>query len=181
MSLHLILGPMFSGKSTRLINHIRTFTMLEYTVFIIKPDIDKRYTTLPEICTHDQMKHNCHMVPMDAYESILDTPEYKKANVVMIEEGQFFVHIYKLVRHMLDIDKKRIFVTALNGDSQRELFGDIYKLLPLCHTMELLQALCMQCKDGTPAVYSKRKLNFDQQIQVAGNDVYEAVCGKHFI
>ena len=50
--LHLILGPMFSGKSTRLIYHIRQFKTLDYPLCIVKPDIDKRYSS-NEICTHN--------------------------------------------------------------------------------------------------------------------------------
>jgi thymidine kinase len=117
--------------------------------------------------------------PVDTCDAIWELPEYKEAAVVMIEEGQFFNHVYDMVYKMMD-HQKRVYITALNGDSERRLFGDIYRLLPLCHSIEWLTALCMQCKDGTPAVYSKRKVRLTEQIKVAGHDVYEAVCGKHF-
>jgi thymidine kinase len=181
MSLHLILGPMFSGKSTRLIQHIRTFTTLEYTICTIKPDIDTRYTTTNELCTHNQEKESCLVLPIDGLASVCQLPAYTEAKVVMIEEGQFFTHIYDVVRHMMDVDKKHIYISALNGDSERALFGDIYKLLPLCSHIEWLTALCKSCKDGTPGVYSKRKTRNESQIQVASSDVYEAVCLTHYI
>ena len=181
MSLHLILGPMFSGKSTRLIQHIRSFKTLEYHICIIKPSIDTRYTTSPELCTHNHETESCLVLPTDGLASVFQLPMYQQAEVVMIEEGQFFTDLYPLVKHMLDIDRKRIYISALNGDSERQLFGDIYKLLPLCHDMEWMTALCKLCKNGTPGVYSKRNEKNDTQIQVASGDVYEAVCLKHYL
>ena len=179
MSLHLILGPMFSGKSTRLIQHIRRCKTLSANICIIKPDIDQRYTTSSELCTHDKLTESCLSLHIDACDMIWDLPEYKAASVVMIEEGQFFTHVYDMVHTMME-HNKRIYVTALNGDSERRLFGEIYRLLPLCHSIEWMTALCIQCKDGTPAVYSKRKVVLGEQIKVAGSDVYEAVCGRHY-
>lgn len=179
MSLHLILGPMFSGKSTRLIQHIRSFKTLGTNICIIKPNIDQRYTSSSELCTHDKLTESCISLPIDARDAIWELPEYKAASVVMIEEGQFFKNVYDMVYTMME-HEKRVYVTALNGDSERRLFGDIYRLLPLCHSIEWMTALCIQCKDGTPAVYSKRKVLLEDQIKVAGSDVYEAVCGKHF-
>lgn len=180
MSLHLILGPMFSGKSTRLIEHIRAFKTLDYPMMVVKPDIDRRYTETNDICTHNQDKEECYTVPIHDLETILDRHEFKKAKVVMIEEGQFFSNLYKTVLRMLDDEKKHIYITALNGDSQRKLFGEIYLLLPLCTKIEWLQALCIRCKNGTPAIYSKRTSDSSEQIVVGSQDKYEAVCFEHY-
>lgn len=179
-SLHMILGPMFSGKSTRLIEHIRAYKTLDYPMMVIKPDIDQRYTKENVICTHNKDTETCFMIAMDQLETVFDMREFQKARVIMIEEAQFFTNLYKCVHRMLDNYGMQIYLTALNGDSKRELFGEVHLLLPLCHDMEWLKALCIRCKDGTPAVYSKRTSNDDQQIVVAGKDQYEAVCQKHY-
>lgn len=178
--LHLILGPMFSGKSTRLIYHIRQFKTLDYPLCIVKPDIDKRYSS-NEICTHNLDKEPCQVLETDSLALIFHLPEYQKAKVVMIEEAQFFINIVSIIQTMLDVDKKIIYVTALNGDSNRKVFGDIPNLLPLCYHIEFLHALCQRCKDGTPAIYSKRNIEDENQIKVAGKDIYEAVCLNHFL
>lgn len=181
MSLHLILGPMFSGKSTRLIQKIRSFKTLEYNICIIKPSIDTRYTTSDELCTHNHEKESCLVLPVDCLASVFQLPVYKQADVVMIEEGQFFSDLHPLVLHMMDMDHKHIYISALNGDSERKLFGEIHLLLPLCHEIEWLTALCKSCKDGTPGVYSKRNVKGVDQVKVAAGDVYEAVCLKHYL
>jgi thymidine kinase len=180
MSLHLILGPMFSGKSTRLIEHIRSFRTLDYSMMVIKPDIDRRYTDDSSICTHNQDKESCHMVEINKLHEILDTPMFTKAKVIMIEEGQFFQSLYETVSTMLITHKKHIYISALNGDSKRQLFGEIYLLLPLCTNVEWLQALCIRCKDGTKAIYSKRISHSDEQIVVGSTEQYEAVCFNHY-
>jgi len=180
MSLHLILGPMFSGKSTRLIQHIRLFRTLRYNIVIIKPDIDKRYSDT-SICTHNQDMETCIAIPVDHISNVIETEEYKNADIIMIEEGQFFINLYKNVKHMLDVDKKNIYIAALNGDSNRNLFGEIYMLLPLCHDIEWLTSLCIRCKNGTHAIYSKKMDNNTEQILIASNDKYEAVCLTHYL
>jgi len=172
---------MFSGKSTRLIQHIRAFKTLEYKICCVKPDIDIRYTKDSELCTHNQDKEECMMLPVNGLSAILDHPDFKTAQVVMIEEGQFFNCLFDVVVHMMDVCKKKVYISSLNGDSNRQLFGEIYKLLPYCHHIEWLSALCKSCKDGTPGVYSKRKQQSDQQVQVASGDVYEAVCLMHYL
>ncbi len=98
----------------------------------------------------------------------------------MIEEGQFFTNIYSVVKKMLDENHKIIYIAALNGDSNRELFGEMYKLIPIASDIKFLKALCIDCKDGTPAIYSKRISEDKNQVLVASSDAYKAVCYKHY-
>ena len=106
--------------------------------------------------------------------------DYITSKIIIIEEGQFFTNLYEIVKKMSDVDKKIVHVTALNGDSNRELFGDIYKLLPLCDNIEFMQSLCMKCSDGTLEVYSKRNSNDHNQVCVGNASVYQAVCREHY-
>ena len=81
---------------------------------------------------------------------------------------------------MTDVDKKIVWVSALNGDSKRELFGEIYRMIPLADNIEFLQALCIQCRDGTPGIYSKRLIESEKQL-IVGSTEYNAVCRKHYL
>jgi thymidine kinase len=179
IGLNLILGPMFSGKSTRLIQYIRKYKTLGYSIFCAKPSIDNRYDE-NHICTHNLEKESCSTFDIDKLDKIFDNQEYQAAKVIMIEEGQFFKNIYTISKRMLDEDHKIIYISALNGDSNRELFGEIYKLLPLASNIKFLKALCMDCKDGSLAMYSKRNSEIKDQIVVASGDVYKAVCYYHY-
>lgn len=180
--LNLIIGPMFSGKSTRLIHYIRKYKTLNFPMMVIKPSIDTRYTDSSEICTHNFEKESCISYGVDSLKEIFTDEHYESSKIIIIEEGQFFSSLYDHVKQMTDIDKKIVYVTALNGDSNRQLFGDVYKLLPLCDNIEFMQALCIQCSDGTFGIYSKRydeKASKDQ-VCVAGSSVYHAVCREHY-
>ena len=53
--LELIIGPMFSGKSSRLIQIIRKYKVLNKSILVIKPIIDNRYSHNSHIITHDQV------------------------------------------------------------------------------------------------------------------------------
>ena len=177
--LCLIIGPMFSGKSTKLIQYIKKYKTLNKKMIVIKPSLDNRYTESSNICTHDMEKKNCIMVDKDRLSSIFIDNNYSHSEIIMIEEGQFFSNLYLIIKQML-IDNKTIYISALNGDSNQELFGDIYKLIPICDNIEFLQALCLDCSDGTPAIFSKRLSSNLEQILVAGATEYKAVCRFHF-
>lgn len=181
MSLHLILGPMFSKKSKRLLEYIRESKIVEYDVMSIKPSNDIRYTDKHVICTHDKETEPCHMVPINQLESIYELEEFKKAKIIFIEEGQFFKGLYEAVMYMMDKCNKKIYISALNGDSQRKPFGEINQLLSLAHHIEWMTALCIKCKDGTKGIYSKAKIVLADQIHVGSAEEYDAVCLKHYL
>jgi thymidine kinase len=192
--LIMIIGPMFSEKTTRLIQYINKYRTLGIKQLIVKPSIDTRYTKNSELCSHNMETENCVTFKIDKLNEIFINDEYKDASVIIIDEGQFFANIYEIVKYMVEYDHKKVYIAALNGDFNRELFGDIYKLLPLCNNIEFLTALCTECKDGTPAIFSKRIIrdestnleqNLEQvqvqvQVQVAGSDKYNAVCRYHY-
>ena len=50
--LELIIGPMFSGKSTELIRQIKKFKAINKKILVIKPKIDDRYAQL-KIVSHN--------------------------------------------------------------------------------------------------------------------------------
>ena len=178
--LMLILGPMFSGKSTKLIQFINKYKTLNKKMLIIKPSIDNRYTTSSNICTHDMQTQSCKCIDHDKLNYIFSEDEYNNSQIIIIEEGQFFENLFEIINQMLT-NKKTIFISALNGDSNQQLFGEIYKLIPICDNIEFLQALCLDCSDGTPAIFSKRLNNNNtDQVLVAGANEYKAVCRYHF-
>ena len=47
--LEIILGPMFSGKSSRLIQISKKYKTLNQKILIVKPIIDNRYSQKSEI------------------------------------------------------------------------------------------------------------------------------------
>ena len=174
--LELFIGPMFSGKTSKLVELYKQCTFCSIPVLVINHASDTRYDdTL--LSTHDQLKIECEqMQTLDDLWTV-DTPlskKYSNAQVVLINEGQFFEDLYGSVVKML-ADGKKVYVAGLDGDFQRKKFGAILDLIPLCDKVTKLVSLCSLCKNGTPAIFSKR-LTDDKEQTVVGSANYAPVC-----
>ena len=177
-SLHLLVGPMFSGKTTRIIQIYKTRSYIGKRVAVINYSEDKRYHETM-LSTHDKTMIPCMQTttlseiwrdPTHLYHDAL-----KNADTVLINEGQFFKDLYDIVLEMVEFYKKEVFICGLDGDFKRQLFGSILQLIPYCDTIEKLNSLCAECRDGTPAIFSHRKTEETEQI-VIGVDNYVPLC-----
>jgi unsaturated rhamnogalacturonyl hydrolase len=102
-------------------------------------------------------------------------------DVIIVEELQFFEDAYENIINWCDIKGKIIICAGLDGDFLRNPFGDVLKLIPYANKVEKLSALCKKCGDGTPAHFSKRIIDDSNKKLVGSDDIYEAVCRKHFL
>jgi thymidine kinase len=100
--------------------------------------------------------------------------DLKKANVILINEGQFFPDLYEVVTNMLQ-NGKTIYISGLDGDFERKKFGQMLDLIPLCDKVSKLTSLCSLCKNGTPGIFSMR-LTKETEQTVVGSDNYIPVC-----
>jgi len=178
--LKLIIGPMFSGKSTKLIELIRKYKTIGYKILTIKNSLDTRYSNVSQIISHNKDSEPCLSITYlnDIFTNIVFKKKYDESQVIFIEEAQFFTYLDEFVTRALD-DKKTIFVVGLNGDSNQNNFGEIHKLLPKCNDIELLKAYCKVCNDETPAEFSKRIIKTNNQVYVGNDNEYMPVCRKH--
>ena len=179
MSLELILGPMFAGKTSALQSIIRRHEALGLSCVAYKPKIDDRYGADEFLYNHDKVKVAAH--PTQTLLQNLDTPEYKEARLVIIEEGQFFTDLVSFVLHAVETDTKHIVVAGLDGDRYRQPFGDLLKLVPLADRIHKLTSFCKLCADGTPALFTYGRPATESTVHVGGADVYMPVCRKHYI
>lgn len=183
--LDIIVGPMFAGKSCELIKRIRSLKVLQKKFIVIKPKIDNRYEE-NMIVSHSFEKENCLILNKlsDIYseEIFLDT-----IYTIFIDEGQFFDDLKEVVLNLVDNLNINVVITGLDGDFNRNKFGQILDLGSYADSIIKLNALCMKCMDGTPAPFTK-KINSpkgtgykDQIIEIGAGDIYESVCRKHYL
>jgi thymidine kinase len=177
-SITLIIGCMFSGKSTEIMRLIKRYKVLKKKILIINHKSDQRYAT-DSISTHDQQQIECEMV--DSLMPIKQTEKYRESHVIVIEEAQFFTDLFDFTTGAADNDHKTVIVAGLSGDFNRNPFGDIQRLIPHAENITKLSALCVKCGDGTLAHFSKRidVTNQDQTL-VGTTSEYIAVCRKHY-
>jgi len=171
--LELIIGPMFSGKTSRLIQIKQKYTVLNKKILTLKPIIDNRYSQQSVIVTHDQNRSEC--VSRFKLSEVYDIDTY---DVIIIEEGQFFSDLFEKVVEWSKT--KRVYVAGLNGDANKNLFGDMHKLISHADNIVFLTALCKICNDGTPAVFTKKMIPDNKIVDVGGAEMYQAVCRTHY-
>lgn len=186
--LEIILGPMFSGKTSRLVEVYKQCQFCNIKVTVINHSIDNRYDD-ELLSTHDKIKIPCIKTNklMDLWvdyinleENIQDVPRVKDkfkirtSSVILINEGQFFPDLEEFVKLLLN-DNKKIYVCGLDGDFERKKFGQILDIIPLCDKVYKLTSLCSLCKNGTKGIFSMRLTNEKEQT-VVGSENYIPVC-----
>ena len=90
--IELILGPMFSGKSTRLIGLIRKYTYKAKKTIMIKFFADKRYSDKSEVVTHDLLKYDS----IDWKKIGEHFDNIKNYDVISFDEEQFFPDLVEI-------------------------------------------------------------------------------------
>ena len=173
--LELIIGPMFSGKSTELIRRIRRLKVIGSSVLVVKPIIDNRYIS-NKITTHNYESVECMVL-----ENLKDISDdiVKQYNTIVIDEGQFFNDLKDMVLRWLDFNIN-IIIGGLDGDFQRNPIGQILDLIPYSDKCTKVNSLCSVCKDGTEAPFTKRTIESTDKVLVGGAESYIPVCRKHW-
>ena len=167
--LELILGCMFSGKTSALEKIYKQHSICGIECIAINYHEDKRYSDTM-ISTHDKTTIPC--IFSEKLDDITDSiSEYQ---VVLINEGQFFHDLVPWVEARLK-EKKSIYVCGLDGDFQKNKFGTILDLIPKADMYTKLTALCANCKSGARAPFTFRKSDSKQQTLI-GSDEYIPVC-----
>ena len=176
-SLKLIIGPMFSGKSSELIKEIRKLKVINSKYIVIKPVIDNRYK-LNYIVSHDKESEEC--IVTDDLNKINDV-DIEKFNTIIIDEGQFLKNLKEKVLYWVEKLNKNVIIGGLDGDFKRNPIGEILELIPFCDTIKKINSLCVHCKDGTPALFSHRITNDLDQVVVGSSDIYIPLCRYHYL
>lgn len=172
--LELFIGPMYSGKTTQIVQLYKKFKFIGKKIIVINYVGDTRYNesnTDSNLYTHDKIKIPC-ISTNTLYEISNNINDY---DIILINEGQFFVDLFDQVISFVETYHKQVYICGLDGDFRRKEFGDILKLIPYSDKVTKLQALCADCKNGNYASFSHRIINNDSQILI-GSDIYKPLC-----
>ena len=165
----LILGPMFSGKSTRLIEVIRKYTYKAKKTIMVKFYADQRYSDKSEVVTHDLIKYDS----IDC-KNLRDSMEtLKKYDVIGIDEGQFFPDLVEVCEELASL-KKTVIIAALNGDFRMEPFPVISKIISKADKIKLLKAYCFNCHKD--ARFSLRIVQSNETVLIGAGEAYKPAC-----
>lgn len=169
-SLEVITGPMFSGKTTTLIDRVNTYQKEGLKVLCLKPAIDQRYSE-SEIVTHNKEAVEAKVVTS---KEDLEVIKDSLPDVLAIDEIQFFgEYIIDFTTELLQ-QGVRVVVTGLNKDYQTKEFERTSQFMEKADHVEMLHGECHQC--GDRSIYTYRKSSSGGQVLVGGHDLYESRC-----
>jgi len=180
--LKLYVGPMFSGKSTKLLQQIDRYKIAKKNVLSFKPTMDTRYSKDGFIVTHNDIHVACHIV--NKGQDIIDIFEKEndknKVDVIAIDEAFMIEDIAQSVLDIFYRHKITVLVSSIDMSASRMQFQDISSLLSHATHIKKCKAVCTTC--GEDASYTLRKFSINNdagQIRVGGSDLYEPRCLKH--
>lgn len=175
--LEMIIGPMFSGKTTELINKIREFKENNKKLLILKSKIDDRYT-LDKIVSHSFEMEDCVIIAKleEIEDNIINQYE-----IVIIDEAQFIPDLKKMITRWVDNYPIHFIIAGLDGDYQRNPIGDILSLISHADIIHKYTSKCNLCKNDTSALFTFRMINLSDTILVGGRESYMPLCRDHYI
>ena len=177
-SIELIIGCMFSGKTTKLINIIKRYQSIGQSVMVVNYKDDRRYGD-NKVISHDQSGVDSinieHLIELKSNWLQL----YQECSIICINEAQFFPNLKRYCLEFCNMDHKKVILCGLDGDFQQEPFGELLNLIPHAEEVTRLHALCRICNNGTKAFFTKRTIASKEKILIGGEDQYIPVCRYH--
>ena len=171
-----ICGPMFAGKSTRLINEGERYAKAKQKVVYLKPSTDTRYS-VDEIVTHDKVKVPASLIT----NTLKDRYVVERADVVLIDEVQFMEE--HLVQEVLDLvnEGKTVIVAGLDTDYLGQPFPVVKELMPYSDEVVKIKGICRCAKESTMTSLKKEVREQVKGIfNLGSDDQYEALCRQCF-
>ena len=182
--LILITGPMFSGKTSRLIELLEREILAGRNTLLFKPEIDKRYDTT-FVTTHKGMRLPAIVLNTDN-DGVKKMYELSKnVDVIGIDEAQFWNHdsILPEIADRIASEDKIVYVAALNKNHTGTPFKTSMEIIARADQVYSLTAVC--AKSGEDATFTQRVMNgkevFGEQIKIGGVESYEPRCRKCFV
>ena len=171
--IEVVVGSMFSGKTEELIRRLRRATIARQRVALFKPAIDTRYDA------HDVVSHDATAMPS----TVITAPEQMlllvgDADVVGIDEAQFFGPELVAVVETLARDGRRVVVAGLDQDFRGRPFEPVPQLMAVAEHVSKLHAVCVRC--GAPANHSQRIVAGGGRVLLGEKDAYEPRCRTCF-
>lgn len=187
-SNHLFLLGDFTvtHNSSELLSRLNRFNELGFKALYINHSADCRDE---KFSTHNTTLKNSKdqklkMLSISSLQSI-NTSDIEDISVIGIDESQFFSDL-SIVKNWVEKLNKKVIISGLDGDYNRQKFGSILDLIPLSDTIIKLDALCELCAKSkilnkalfTHYLLDKKDSN---NIDIGAKDKYIALCRKHYI
>lgn len=173
-TFNLILGSMWSGKTSELVNRYKRHTIGDRNCLMIKYKNDTRYDN-EMVVTHDKIKVQAFVCEF-LYEADHLVDDF---DVICVDEIQFYKDANIFVDKWANMGKI-VEACGLNGTFNRKEFPMISKLIPLAENVSFLKAVCKET--GEDAIFSNINVTVDNNVTevIGGSELYNAVDRKTY-
>lgn len=178
--LYVYTGPMYAGKTTKLLTVLYKYSLQNYKMVKITHESDVReceytseFTTSHNKDLSDNIQ-NLELVKLNHLKSF-DISNY---DIIGIDEAQWFSDLYETISLWVKMNKLIICV-GLDGDFNQNMFGDLYKLLPLSSKFKKLSSICNGCSGKGSFTLLKNTEDCkkaENSKLVGGKDIYQSYC-----
>ena len=182
--LIVITGPMFAGKTTRLIEELKR-EALNRKVILFKSQMDNRKSAA-DVVTHDGISMPAVVLPNGEECTKVLRQAAREYEVIGIDEGQFWKaspRFPETLEEIVSKNSRTVYVALLNKRADGKPFDISMKLLPLADKVYSLEAKCSKCAGA--ATLTQRLVDgkeaFGEEFVVGGSERYEARCREHFV
>lgn len=164
-------GPMFSGKTTWLIEYTKKLQDNSYVIY--KPNLDTRYATNAIVTHHGQSLPATNINYLNPQIPKLG----RSIKTILFDELNFFSFntLFSEIQRQNKLGRDIVGVGLL-FDSKKNPFGATLPLSKYVHAFIELFSICDGC--GKKANHSYRKIQLKKQIAIGASEIYGACCEK---
>jgi thymidine kinase len=170
-TIEVFTGPMFSGKTTGLLDRVHYFRGAGVPVLLVKHASDTRYDAGRTVTTHSGIALSCEPAN-DVTDIAILTQRHPDVKVVAIDEVQFFegdVAGWAVFARAVGIS---VIVAGLDRESSGKTFGPMGEILAQA---DVVNKLTTDCRCGLLAHQTRRRPDAPEGM-VGGSERYESVC-----
>jgi len=170
--LKLFLGPMFGGKTTRLLAALERYEYQNKETILFKPNIDSRYSRAGVVTHQGRWRSS---VPVSTGEDIYS----KSANVDVIAIDELFM-VPGAASAALELFKegKTILISTLQLSYRGTPFKEVKEIMPWATSIEVCPAVCSEC--DADAYYTRRLTPGKATVEIGGSESYSPRCYEHY-
>lgn len=165
--ISLIIGPMFSGKTTELLRRLNRSKIAGKKVILLRPKIDTRGKL-----THDNLTTNGIK---EIFLTEINPDDFLDFDVIGIDEGQFFKNLSKSANDLAN-KGKNVIIAGLDATSELEPFEEIINCIPFSEEVVKLSAICSFCGSEYGSFTHFKSGTKKEKVIVGGSDLYNAIC-----
>lgn len=177
-SIHVITGPMFSGKTSRIIETVKKIRSdRRANLSIFKPKFDSR-TGYRDLIAHSGLRiENANI------QAVQKLPVKISEQIILIDEIQFFTapnYDGSIIEDIIALRQNHTIIAAgLDMDYTGRPFPVTAAFLALATHIEKRLARCHICNADAAFTYRHPDAGTERFI-LGGHDIYEPRCANHY-